>query len=173
MDHEDWRYTDLKQKTGKWYMMVNFLGIHMFPTLVVFVAAMPLYYIFMFSSEMNWVTYTGFFVALGGTVLEMVADNQLHRFKVKENNPIAVMRFGVWQYLRHPNYLGEILFWLGLALISYTPYTTLSVFAGTLLMLAMFVFISIPMIDKRLLKSKPGYVIYKESTWALLPKPPK
>ena len=173
MDHEDWRYTDLKQKTGKWYIMVNFLGIHMFPTLVVFVASMPLYYIFMFSTEINWVTYTGFIIALGGTVLEMAADNQLHRFKVKENNPIAVMRFGVWQYLRHPNYLGEILFWFGLVLISYTPYTTISVFAGVLLMITMFVFISIPMIDKRLLKSKPGYVIYKESTWSLIPKPPK
>jgi hypothetical protein len=37
----------------------------------------------------------------------------------------------------------------------------------------MFVFISIPMIDKRLLKSKPGYDIYKKSTWPLIPKPPK
>lgn len=173
MEHEDWRYIDLKQKTGKWYMIVNFLGIHMFPTLVVFVASMPLYYIFMFSSEMNWVTYVGFAITLSGTLLEMVADNQLYKFKVKENNPIAVMRFGVWQYLRHPNYLGEILFWLGLALISYTPYTTISVFAGCLLMLAMFIIISIPMLDKRLLKSKPGYVIYKESTWALIPKLPK
>lgn len=173
MEYEDWRYIDLKQKTGNWYMMVNFLGIHMFPTLVVFVASMPLYYIFRFSSEMNWVTYIGFAIALAGTVLEMVADNQLFKFKIKENNPIAVMRFGVWQYLRHPNYLGQILFWLGLALISYTPNTTISVFAGSLLMLVMFVFISIPMIDKRLLKSKPGYDIYKQSTWALIPKLPK
>jgi steroid 5-alpha reductase family enzyme len=173
MEQEDWRYVRLKQQTGKWYMMVNFLGIHMFPTLVVFVASMPLYYIFLFSSEMNWVTYLGFAVALSGTVLEMIADNQLYKFKVKENNPIAVMRFGVWKYLRHPNYLGEILFWIGLMLISYTPYSTISVVSGSLLMLVMFVFISIPMIDKRLLKSKPGYVIYKESTWSLIPKPPK
>ena len=154
-------------------MMVYFLGIHIFPTIVVFVASVPIYFIFMFSSEMNWITYLGFIVSLGGSLLEMVADNQLYKYRVKENNPIAVMRFGVWQYLRHPNYLGEILFWLGLVLISYTPYTTISVFAGVLLMITMFVFISIPMIDKRLLKSKPGYVIYKESTWALIPKPPK
>ena len=58
-------------------------------------------------------------------------------------------------------------------LISYTPYTTISVVAGSVIMLAMFVFISIPLIDKRLLKSKPGYEIYKQSTWALFPKPPK
>ena len=173
MDHEDWRYIQLKQQTGKWYLLVNFLGIHMFPTLVVFMAIIPLYYIFMFSSEMNWVTYLGFAIALSGVVLELIADNQLYKFKIKENNPIAVMRFGVWQYLRHPNYLGEILFWVGLMLISYTPYTPISVVAGSLLLIGMFVFISIPLIDNRLLKSKPGYVIYIESTWALLPKPPK
>ena len=173
LDHEDWRYVQLKQQTGKWYLLVNFLGIQMFPTLVVFVAAMPIYYIFMFSSEMNWVTWIGFIVALGGAYLELIADNQLHKFKVKENNPIAVMRFGVWQYLRHPNYLGEILFWVGIMLISYTPYTTLSVVSGSILMIAMFVYISIPMIDKRLLKTKPGYDIYKDSTWSLIPKPPK
>jgi steroid 5-alpha reductase family enzyme len=173
MDHEDWRYVQLKQQTGKWYLMVNFLGIHIFPTLVVFVAAMPIYYIFMFSSEMNWVTWTGIFISLGGIYLELIADNQLYEFKVKGNNPIAVMRFGVWQYLRHPNYLGEILFWIGIALMAYTPYTTISIFAGSMLLLAMFVFVSIPLIDKRLLKTKPGYVIYKDSTWALIPKPPK
>jgi steroid 5-alpha reductase family enzyme len=173
LNHEDWRYIQLKQQTGKWYLMVNFLGIHMFPTLVVFVASMPIYYIFMFASETNWVTWIGFIVALGGTYLELTADNQLNNFKVKQNNPIAVMRFGVWQYLRHPNYLGEILFWVGIMLISYTPYTTISVVSGSFLMLVMFLFISIPMIDKRLLKTKPGYDIYKESTWALFPKPPK
>ena len=173
LDHEDWRYVQLKQQTGKWYLMVNFLGIHMFPTLVVFAAAMPIYYIFMFSGESNWVTWVGFIVALGGTILELKADNQLHKFKIKQNNPIAVMRFGVWKYLRHPNYLGEILFWVGIMLISYTPYTTLSVISGSLLMLTMFIFISIPLIDKKLLKSKPGYDIYKRSTWALIPKPPK
>jgi steroid 5-alpha reductase family enzyme len=171
--HEDWRYIQLKQQTGKWYILVNFLGIHLFPTLVVFVAAIPLYYIFMFATEMYWVTYIGFSIALGGVILEMVADNQLYKFKAQQNNPIAVMRFGLWQYLRHPNYLGEILFWFGLALIAYTPYTPISMAAGTLLMLVMFVFISIPLIDKRLLKTKPGYVLYQQSTSALIPKPPK
>ena len=172
MAQQDWRYQQLQQQTGKWYVMVNFLGIHMFPTIIVFVAGIPLYYIFMFSTEMNWVTYTGLAVAFSGTLLELIADNQLYRFKVKENNPMAVMRYGVWQYLRHPNYLGEILFWLGLMLISYSPYTTIYVIVGSILMLLMFLFISIPLIDKRLLNSKPGYDIYKKRTWALIPKPP-
>ena len=170
LEDEDWRYVDLKEKSGKWYLMVSFIGIHIFPTLVVFVAAIPLYYIFMYGSEINWVNWAGFIISIGGTLLEMVADNQLHRFKVKENNPIAVMRNGIWRKMRHPNYLGEILFWAGLALMAYTPYTTYSIFSGVLVIIALFLFISIPMIERRLLKSKPGYEIYMKSAWPLFPK---
>jgi len=170
LDHEDWRYVQLREKTGKWYVLVNFLGIHLFPTLVVFVGSIPIYYIFQFSSELNMFTWIGFAVALGGVVIELTADNQLHKFKKASNNPMAVMRTGIWKRIRHPNYLGEILFWVGIFVMSYTPYTTLSTGAGVLLMIAMFVTISIPMIDKKLLKSKPEYTIYKSSTWALLPK---
>lgn len=170
LNHEDWRYGYLREKSGKWYLMINFLGIHIFPTLIVFVAAMPLYFIFMYSSEISWITWLGFIIATGGLILEMTADNQLHNFKVRGNNPIAVMRYGLWRYIRHPNYLGEILFWFGLALMAYTPYATLSIFSGSILMIATFLVISIPMMDKHLLGSKPGYDIYMQNTWSLLPK---
>lgn len=170
LDHEDWRYVQLRQQTGKWYLMVNFAGIHMFPTIVVFVASIPLYYIFLYSSEMNIVTWIGFAIAVGGTLLEMTADNQMVKFKKQSKNPMAVMRTGVWKKMRHPNYLGEILFWVGLCAMSYTPYTTMSAASGVLIMIAMFWFISTPLIDKKLLKSKPEYTIYKENTWALFPK---
>ena len=35
LDHQDWRYTMLKEKTGTFYPVINFVGIHMVPTLVV------------------------------------------------------------------------------------------------------------------------------------------
>ena len=124
----------------------------------------------MFGSEINWITWLGFLTSSSGIILEMVADNQLYRFKVKENNPIAVMRSGVWRYMRHPNYLGEIMYWIGLSLMAYTPYTTYSIFSGALLMIVMFILISVPMIDKQMLKTKPGYDIYMKSTWPIFPK---
>ncbi len=170
MAHEDWRYIMLREKTGKWYPLVNFLGIHLFPTLMVFFASIPLYYIFEYANDFNWVTGVGFIVAVLGTIIEMTADNQLHRFKKTNKNPMAVMRQGIWRSVRHPNYLGEITFWVGLFLMSYTPYLNLYSGAGFVLMILMFVFISIPMIDKKMLQSKPEYTIYKESTWSLLPK---
>ena len=41
LDQEDWRYIDLRNKMGKFYQLVNFLGIHLFPTIIVFVCCLP------------------------------------------------------------------------------------------------------------------------------------
>jgi steroid 5-alpha reductase family enzyme len=40
LHHQDWRYDDIKQKTGKAYWLVSFLGIHYFPTMIVFASMM-------------------------------------------------------------------------------------------------------------------------------------
>ena len=37
MHHEDWRYVDMRKASGKYFEISNFLGIHLFPTLIVFI----------------------------------------------------------------------------------------------------------------------------------------
>jgi len=170
LQDEDWRYINLKQQTGRWYVLVNFLGIHLFPTLIVFMAAIPLQYLLLYSHPFTLINYLGVIISFFGIWLEWLADYQLHKFKHKKQNPIAVMRFGIWRYMRHPNYLGEILFWIGLAVMAISPFTNWSLFLGAALMLLMFVFISIPMMQKRMLTTKPGYEDYIKSTYTILPK---
>ena len=41
LDHQDWRYTMLKEKTKFFYPIVNFVGIHMVPTLIVYACILP------------------------------------------------------------------------------------------------------------------------------------
>ena len=41
MQHQDWRYTMLKEKTKKFYPLINYLGIHLFPTIVVYLCTLP------------------------------------------------------------------------------------------------------------------------------------
>ena len=41
LDKQDWRYDMLAQKTGKLFFLVDFLGIQMFPTLVVYTCILP------------------------------------------------------------------------------------------------------------------------------------
>ena len=40
-EYQDWRYVMLKEKTGRAYPLINFLGIHLFPTCVVNLCVLP------------------------------------------------------------------------------------------------------------------------------------
>lgn len=168
MHHQDWRYVLLQQKTGKWYLLVNFLGINMFPTLLVWLAATPIAYIFTSNQAFSIANWVGVVLALAGTVLEWVSDNQLRSFK-KMNKRDEVMTAGVWSYLRHPNYLGEILFWWGLYFMSVSVFTPWHVALGAVGITLLFVFISIPMMDKHMLQQRPAYARYMLEVRALIP----
>ena len=43
LGHEDWRYADLRKSSGRWFWIVDLVGIEMMPTLVVFAGCLPLY----------------------------------------------------------------------------------------------------------------------------------
>lgn len=57
------------------------------------------------------VAVVGIAVMTGGFLMEMIADLQKARFKKK--NPAAFCRTGLYEFVRCPNYFGEILFWTG------------------------------------------------------------
>ncbi|MBR2903443.1 MAG: DUF1295 domain-containing protein, partial [Clostridia bacterium] len=54
MHHQDWRYTHYQQKTGKWYPIVNFFGIHMMPTLIVYACTLPLVFVIDSMVAFSW-----------------------------------------------------------------------------------------------------------------------
>ena len=169
LNHQDWRYTMLKEKTGKIYPLVNFVGIHMVPTLVVYLCCLPLGYAF--QNDIRATDWSVVFIALsfGATALQGVADFQMHRYR--KNKTTTFIREGVWKHSRHPNYLGEILMWWGIGLSVFMAadfkwFLLLGALANTLL----FFFVSIPLADQRQAK-KEGFQEYKEETNKLLPFP--
>jgi steroid 5-alpha reductase family enzyme len=169
LSHEDWRYSDLRKKTGVFYPFVNFTGIHLFPTLLVFIAAMPLEIIFTSSIEFTYLNGIGAALMLIGILFEMAADNQMHRFKQDPANKGKFINTGIWRYSRHPNYLGEILFWWGLYLIAIDGSTPLYLITGPVLISLLFIGISIPMMEKRLKNNYPNYQSYQKQTSVLIP----
>jgi steroid 5-alpha reductase family enzyme len=60
----------------------------------------------------------GLIVALCGLAVEAVADAQLHSFRRRAPRG-ALCEAGLWRYSRHPNYLGEFLFWCAWPLIGF------------------------------------------------------
>lgn len=172
MTHEDWRYADMRNKHGKAYWLVSFFGIHLMPTVLVFLGCLP--FLSSFSApETDFGLLDGIAVVVtaGAIWIEWRADKDVTLFKRSNENRDALLRSGVWSLTRHPNYLGEISFWWGVYLFGIAAngrywWTII----GPLLMTALFLFISIPMIEKRLLERKPAYKRYKETTPMLLPR---
>ncbi|HRG90398.1 MAG TPA: DUF1295 domain-containing protein [Chitinophagales bacterium] len=173
--HEDWRYVMLRNKNPKLYWLTNFGGIHMFPTLMVFAGMVPVYYASTLATQLKCYTYSpvvlglGVAIALVATIIELLADEQMRSFK-KRAKPGEFINEGIWRYSRHPNYFGEILFWFGLWVIqlSLRPHIWFTAF-GWVAMLVMFLFASIPMMEVKNLKSKPGYAEYVKQVSVLIP----
>jgi len=173
LEHEDWRYRDLREKTGKFYWPVSLIGIHLFPAFIVFTGCLPLWVIFyMESNPINMLDLLAVLVTGGAILLEARADKQLHTYLQTAHDQEETMREGLWAITRHPNYLGEISFWWGLFFFGLAANTLCWwIIAGPILITVMFVFISIPMIEKRMIKRRTDYSAYKKQVSMLLPLP--
>lgn len=165
--HQDWRYTMLCEKTGKFYPIINFIGIHYVPTLIVYGCMLPVVLAIEAKAEITVLSVVFAAVSILAAVMQGIADIQMHKYR--RNRSGAFIRTGLWKHSRHPNYLGEILMWWGMGLCAVCAmpdrwYLILGALANTLL----FFFVSIPMADGRQSK-KEGFSEYKKETRALLP----
>ena len=63
-------------------------------------------------------TWVGMGIFAVGFFFEAVADAQLAAFKRDPSNKGKILQSGLWKASRHPNYFGESMVWLGLAIMS-------------------------------------------------------
>ena len=175
LEHEDWRYGPIKTNAGKWNALADFSAIHLFPTVIVFVACLPIYAaVAMDARPLNWLDYVAAAVTALAIIIELLSDIQLHRFLAHRKEG-EIMKTGLWAYSRHPNYFGEWLFWAGLALfgIAAVPSAWWWVLPGSVAMLVMFLVASIPMIDKRSVERRPEYEVHMARVSGFVPWFPK
>ncbi len=164
---QDWRYTMLCEKTGRFYPTINFIGIHMVPTLVVYSVTVPAVYAIQNEARVNFFAFAFLFVSFLAVVLQGASDIQMHRYR--KNRTTEFIRIGLWKYSRHPNYLGEILMWWGIGLSVFSLFPSKAyLLTGALLNTVLFFFVSIPMADGRQSR-KNGFLEYKMQTRMLLP----
>lgn len=165
--YQDWRYLMLKEKTKKFYPIINFLGIHMFPTLVVYLCVLPVLYLFNENPSFNIFTIIFFVLALLSVLLQTISDYQMHKFRKQKTGKL--IRIGLWKYSRHPNYLAEISMWWSIGgLCVFSLMDKHYLLLGALVNTIMFLFVSIPMAERRNSK-REGYLQYKKETRMLLP----
>jgi steroid 5-alpha reductase family enzyme len=174
LSHEDWRYVDLREKHGRAYWWVSFAGIHMFPTVLTFLGSLSLYPALTGTSSIGWLDALAVVVTAGAIWIEAAADKQLRSFVTSERRPGEIMNRGLWAYSRHPNYFGEISFWWGLWLFGLaadpTRWWTI---IGPVSITLLFVFISIPMIERHIETRRPHYRDHRRRISMLVPWPAK
>ncbi len=177
LQDEDWRYVGFRRRFPRSYWLVSFAAIHLFPTGMVFMVCIPAYAVIIDGLQSGAAamlyTLTGLLIMLLGSVLESAADAQLHRFRKDQNHIPGVITTGLWKYSRHPNYLGEVLFWFGVTVFSLASGPGRLVFLFfPAVMLGLFLFYSIPAIEKKILRNRPDYRIIQEtvSPLFLLPR---
>ncbi|MBF6242477.1 DUF1295 domain-containing protein [Nocardia elegans] len=172
MHHEDWRYPMVRERAGRFAFVADLFGIHVFPTLQVFAGLIPVYVVATRAGKpFGALDIVAVVIGAGAVALETVADLQMHRFAAT-TSPGQAMDRGVWAWSRHPNYFGECGVWLSFGLFGLAAAPgSWWVLAGVVTMVAMFVGVSIPMMEQRSLQRRPAYrdVVHRVSVFVPLP----
>jgi steroid 5-alpha reductase family enzyme len=129
--------------------------------------------------ELGTVTAIGLVVWVVGIGIETVADAQKTSFRVDPANKGRFIHTGLWAWSRHPNYFGEILLWVGVAVVALPA---LRGWQWVTLLSPVFVFLlltrvsGVPLLEKSADQRWGGqedYEEYKARTSVLVPRPPR
>lgn len=155
---------------------IKFLSFWVFQGLTVFVVLLPTLLFFQGNTSYSILVLAGFLIWLVGLVTEGFADQQKFAFKNNPKNKGKWVDVGLWRYSRHPNYLGEILCWVGIYLFTFSSlsvnYKLLGLLSPLFIITILLFFSGIPRLeekaDKRWGKNKE-YQKYKKKTAVLIP----
>lgn len=176
----DRRYTALvgrlQEKRGWSYERTTGLAVFLPQAVLLFVVCLPvqLGQIGAVPAGFGILALFGFALAVFGIAYESIADWQLSVFKENPANKGKVMDQGLWAWSRHPNYFAEICTWWGIWLIAAETALGFWSFIGpAFLTFTLLRWSGVPLLEKGMKTSRPGYADYAARTSAVFPWPPK
>jgi steroid 5-alpha reductase family enzyme len=173
LQHEDWRYVQLYERSPLPRWLTLLLAVQVVPAVFVFLGCLPLVAALRHGEALGFLGVLATVVGFGAAGLELAADEQRRAFAAAK--PGALMNVGLWAWCRHPNYLGEITFWVSLwgFAVAASPGDAWWTALGPVSILALFLGASIPLIEERNAARRPGWDAYVASTPRLWPRRPK
>jgi steroid 5-alpha reductase family enzyme len=173
---EDWRYEAMRHAPVP-YWFNSLLGMHLFPTILVYFAFAPAALVLISDPLVQpafrlW-DLLGVTGALSAVAIELTADKQLARYRAsRDYERGGTLRRGLWKISRHPNYFGEVLFWVSMVpfavsidMLSNHP---ILVLMGPIMMAGFFRF-SCRLMDLRSLQRRSGYREVMDEVSAMIP----
>ena len=170
---KDGRFDKLKTSSIRFLVPWTIQGLWVFLTMIV---------VIVINTQADSAPALGIWDGIGlsiwilGFSIEVIADNQKTVFNSEPNNQGKWIDCGLWSYSRHPNYLGEVLLWTGIAFFGVSCFTGLEKIAwiSPLFIYLLLTRISgIPILDRRALEKwgdDSEYQIYRKNTPLLFPR---
>ena len=169
----DARFDDIKASAVRFLLTWTLQGLWVTLTLAAALAAITT----TVREGVGWLGAAGVVVWCLGFTLEAVADAQKSRFRADPANRGRSISGGLWALSRHPNYFGEIVLWVGVALLAVPA---LRGWQWVTLVSPLFVYLlitrvsGVPLLEKKADErwgGRPDYEEYKACTPVLVPLP--
>ena len=170
---KDGRFDRLKTSPIRFLVPWTIQGLWVFLTMIV---------VIVINSQAESAPELGIWDAIGllmwllGFSIEVIADNQKSAFNANSENQGKWIDSGLWSYSRHPNYLGEIMLWTGIACFGISCFSgmeRLAWISPIFIYLLLTKISGVPILDRRGLEKwgdQPEYHKYRENTPILLPR---
>jgi steroid 5-alpha reductase family enzyme len=126
--------------------------------------------------ELDLFALIGLLVWVLGFALEVAADSQKSRFNANPDNKGKFIQTGLWSRSRHPNYLGEIMLWVGVAIIALPVlqgWQWVALISPVFVALLITRVSGVPLLEKKADQKWGGqadYEAYKKNTPGLIPR---
>jgi steroid 5-alpha reductase family enzyme len=126
--------------------------------------------------ELDAFAVVGLLVWVFGFAFEVIADHQKSRFNTDPTNKGKFIRTGLWAKSRHPNYFGEIVLWLGVAIIAIPVlqgWQWIAMLSPVFVAALLTRLSGIPMLEAKADQKwggQPDYEEYKRRTPVLIPR---
>ncbi len=171
---KDGRFDEIKTHWSRFLVAWSLQGLWVFTTLLAALIAMT-------ASDRPlgpWAVI-GSLIWLAGFAIEVIADRQKSRFNARADQAGRYIDQGLWAWSRHPNYFGEILLWVGIAVIAapvFSGWQWLGLLSPLILYLLITRVSGVPLLEQRADErwgADPAYRQYRDTTPVLFPRPPR
>ncbi len=104
----------------------RYIKFWMLQAVSVWLVALPYLHALVSSTEfenLHLLHWVGLIIWLSGWLIESLADYQKNKFKADPTNKGKFIKEGLYRLVQYPNYLGEMMVWIGICIFCF-PYFT-------------------------------------------------
>ena len=126
--------------------------------------------------DLDLFAWAGLLIWIFGFAFEVLANSQKSSFKANPDNKGKFIRTGLWARSRHPNYFGEIVLWIGVAVIALpvlSGWQWIAMISPIFVVILLTRISGVPLLEKSADEKwggQPDYEAYKAATPVLIPK---